>query len=198
MSILCPLSFGAIFKHSLNVTPTQHNQTWCSHVQWSVVRGCICLALCLLLCLCFCSKSTCLNDCFNLQISQLEKKLDQLRSDKHQLFLQLKKVLNQEEETRRRAQLKEQRYCWLICLKEKNERKNDYRSAVMNCLERIVIRKLMTLKVHLIHSSSQTRINVVQKMSSAVLYILFSNSQKHIHECSLLILARPLVLLEKN
>ena len=49
--------------------------------------------------------------CFNLQISQLEKKLDQLRSDKHQLFLQLKKVLNQEEETRRRAQLKEQRYC---------------------------------------------------------------------------------------
>ncbi|KAK7105807.1 G protein pathway suppressor 2-like isoform X2 [Littorina saxatilis] len=42
------------------------------------------------------------------QISQLEKRLDQLRSDKHQLFLQLKKVLNQEEETRRRAQLKEQ------------------------------------------------------------------------------------------
>ena len=47
---------------------------------------------------------------FNLQILQLEKRLEQLRSDKHQLFLQLKKVLNQEEETRRRAQLKEQRY----------------------------------------------------------------------------------------
>ncbi|XP_076438290.1 uncharacterized protein LOC143277391 isoform X2 [Babylonia areolata] len=42
------------------------------------------------------------------QISQLEKRLDQLRSNKHQLFLQLKKVLHQEEETRRRAQLKEQ------------------------------------------------------------------------------------------
>lgn len=42
------------------------------------------------------------------QIAQLEKKLEELRSDKHQLFLQLKKVLNQEEETRRRAQLKEQ------------------------------------------------------------------------------------------
>lgn len=42
------------------------------------------------------------------QIVQLEKRLEDLRSDKHQLFLQLKKVLNQEEETRRRAQLKEQ------------------------------------------------------------------------------------------
>ena len=41
-------------------------------------------------------------------ISQLDKRLEQLRSDKHQLFLQLKKVLNQEEETRHRAQLKEQ------------------------------------------------------------------------------------------
>ncbi|XP_025103012.1 G protein pathway suppressor 2-like isoform X2 [Pomacea canaliculata] len=42
------------------------------------------------------------------QIAQLERKLEQLRSEKHQVFLQLKKVLNQEEETRRRAQLKEQ------------------------------------------------------------------------------------------
>ncbi|KAL8589041.1 hypothetical protein ACOMHN_055054 [Nucella lapillus] len=42
------------------------------------------------------------------QISQLEKRLEHLRSNKHQLFLQLKKVLNQEDETRRRAQLKEQ------------------------------------------------------------------------------------------
>jgi len=36
------------------------------------------------------------------QISQLEQKLEQLREDKHQLFLQLKKVLN-EDETRRKA-----------------------------------------------------------------------------------------------
>ena len=137
--------------------------------------------------------------CFNLQISQLEKKLDQLRSDKHQLFLQLKKVLNQEEETRRRAQLKEQRYCWLICPKEKMKGK-----MITDQLSWIVLKVfwsencMMTLKMHLIHSSSLTRINVVQKMPSAVLYILFSNRQKHIHECSLLILAQPHVLLEKN
>nr|KAG5699789.1 hypothetical protein BaRGS_013509 [Batillaria attramentaria] len=43
------------------------------------------------------------------QLAQLERKLEQLRQEKHQLFLQLKKVLNQEEETRRRAQIKEQR-----------------------------------------------------------------------------------------
>lgn len=36
------------------------------------------------------------------QISQLEQKLEQLRQEKHQLFLQLKKVLN-EDETRRKA-----------------------------------------------------------------------------------------------
>ncbi|KAK7487184.1 hypothetical protein BaRGS_00021536 [Batillaria attramentaria] len=41
-------------------------------------------------------------------LAQLERKLEQLRQEKHQLFLQLKKVLNQEEETRRRAQIKEQ------------------------------------------------------------------------------------------
>lgn len=42
------------------------------------------------------------------QLSQLERKLEQLKQEKHQLFLQLKKVLNQEEDTRRRAQIKEQ------------------------------------------------------------------------------------------
>ena len=44
-----------------------------------------------------------------LQISQLEKKLEQLRVEKHELFSQLKKVLHQEDETRKRTQLKEQR-----------------------------------------------------------------------------------------
>ncbi|XP_053408577.1 G protein pathway suppressor 2-like isoform X2 [Mercenaria mercenaria] len=42
------------------------------------------------------------------QISQLEKKLEQLKAEKHELFSQLKKVLHQEDETRKRAQLKEQ------------------------------------------------------------------------------------------
>ncbi|XP_060577476.1 G protein pathway suppressor 2-like isoform X2 [Ruditapes philippinarum] len=42
------------------------------------------------------------------QISQLEKKLEQLGSEKHELFSQLKKVLHQEDETRKRTQLKEQ------------------------------------------------------------------------------------------
>ncbi|KAK3581691.1 hypothetical protein CHS0354_032410 [Potamilus streckersoni] len=42
------------------------------------------------------------------QIHQLEKKLESLKAEKHELFSQLKKVLNQEEESRKRAQLKEQ------------------------------------------------------------------------------------------
>lgn len=42
------------------------------------------------------------------QIAQLEKKLEQLKAEKHELFSQLKKVLHQEDETRKRAQLKEQ------------------------------------------------------------------------------------------
>lgn len=40
------------------------------------------------------------------QISQLEAKLTQLKEEKHQLFLQLKKVLN-EDDNRRRQQVKE-------------------------------------------------------------------------------------------
>ncbi|XP_059160962.1 G protein pathway suppressor 2-like [Physella acuta] len=44
----------------------------------------------------------------NEQIAQLEKKLEILKGQKHELFSQLKKVLHQEDETRRRAQQKEQ------------------------------------------------------------------------------------------
>ncbi|KAK6972966.1 G protein pathway suppressor 2 [Biomphalaria glabrata] len=44
----------------------------------------------------------------NEQILQLEKKLEILKGQKHDLFSQLKKVLHQEGETRRRAQQKEQ------------------------------------------------------------------------------------------
>lgn len=40
------------------------------------------------------------------QISQLEQRLQQLKEEKHQLFLQLKKVLN-EDDNRRRQLVKE-------------------------------------------------------------------------------------------
>ena len=39
----------------------------------------------------------------------MESKHESLKNEKHELFSQLKKVLHQEDETRRRAQLKEQR-----------------------------------------------------------------------------------------
>lgn len=38
----------------------------------------------------------------------MEKKLETLKAEKHELFSQLKKVLHQEDETRKRAQIKEQ------------------------------------------------------------------------------------------
>lgn len=41
------------------------------------------------------------------QISQLETKLTQLKDEKHQLFLQLKKVLNEDDNNRRRQLVKE-------------------------------------------------------------------------------------------
>lgn len=56
--------------------------------------------------------------CF-FQIAQLEKKLEQLKAEKHELFSQLKKVLHQEDETRKRAQIKEQKFVkfkvWFYC-----------------------------------------------------------------------------------
>ena len=42
-----------------------------------------------------------------LQIAQLEKKLEQLKQEKHDYFSRLKKVLHQEDETKKRAQQKE-------------------------------------------------------------------------------------------
>ncbi|XP_064598646.1 G protein pathway suppressor 2-like [Liolophura sinensis] len=42
------------------------------------------------------------------QIQKLEEKLEGFKQEKHELFSQLKKVLNQEEEARKRAQMKEQ------------------------------------------------------------------------------------------
>ncbi|WAR04994.1 hypothetical protein MAR_020363, partial [Mya arenaria] len=42
------------------------------------------------------------------KITQLEKKLEQLRQEKHDYFSQLKKVLHQEDETRKRAQQKDE------------------------------------------------------------------------------------------
>ncbi|KAK3107395.1 hypothetical protein FSP39_013705 [Pinctada imbricata] len=42
------------------------------------------------------------------QIVELEKKLETLKTEKHELFSQLKKVLHQEDESRKRAALKEQ------------------------------------------------------------------------------------------
>ncbi|XP_074652573.1 uncharacterized protein LOC141906967 [Tubulanus polymorphus] len=41
------------------------------------------------------------------QVSELEKKLESLRTEKHELFSSLKKVLHHEDETKRRTQLKE-------------------------------------------------------------------------------------------
>lgn len=46
------------------------------------------------------------------QISQLEERLAQLKDEKHQLFLQLKKVLN--EDDRRRQLVKESKY---VCIR---------------------------------------------------------------------------------
>lgn len=46
----------------------------------------------------------------HLKIAQLDKKMEDLKAEKHDLFSQLKKVLHQEDETRKKAQLKEQRY----------------------------------------------------------------------------------------
>ncbi len=43
------------------------------------------------------------------QICKLEDKLEGLKREKHELFSQLKKVLHQEGETKKKAQLKEQR-----------------------------------------------------------------------------------------
>ena len=42
------------------------------------------------------------------QIQRIEKSLEGLKQEKHELFSQLKKVLHQEDETRKRAQIKEQ------------------------------------------------------------------------------------------
>jgi G protein pathway suppressor 2 len=47
------------------------------------------------------------------QISQLEVRLAQLKDEKHQLFLQLKKVLN-EDDNRRRQLVKESKYVCII------------------------------------------------------------------------------------
>ncbi|KAK2179151.1 hypothetical protein NP493_509g01003 [Ridgeia piscesae] len=41
------------------------------------------------------------------QISQLQHKMEQLKQEKHELFSQLKKVLHQEDESRKRAQMKD-------------------------------------------------------------------------------------------
>jgi G protein pathway suppressor 2 len=49
------------------------------------------------------------------QISQLEVRLAQLKDEKHQLFLQLKKVLN-EDDNRRRQLVKESKY---VCIRVK-------------------------------------------------------------------------------
>lgn len=46
---------------------------------------------------------------FIMQIQKLEEKLEGFKQEKHELFSQLKKVLNQEEEARKRAQMKEQK-----------------------------------------------------------------------------------------
>lgn len=48
------------------------------------------------------------------QISQLELKLQSLKEEKHQLFLQLKKVLN-EDDNRRRQLVKESKYLFIYC-----------------------------------------------------------------------------------
>lgn len=49
------------------------------------------------------------------QISQLEVRLAQLKDEKHQLFLQLKKVLN-EDDNRRRQLVKESKYVFINIL----------------------------------------------------------------------------------
>ncbi len=46
------------------------------------------------------------------QIQQLEQRLESLKNEKHLLFSQLKKVLHQEDENRKRAQIKEQKYAY--------------------------------------------------------------------------------------
>ena len=50
----------------------------------------------------------------SLKVSQLNKKIETLKQEKHELFSQLKKVLHQEDETRKRAQLKEQRFIYFL------------------------------------------------------------------------------------
>ena len=63
----------------------------------------------------------------------------------------------------------------------------------MTRLERLVTKNyMMMLKMRLIHSNSPTRVNLVQRMPSTLLYSSLSNSQKHMQECSVLILAQPL------
>lgn len=47
------------------------------------------------------------------QISNLENELSQLKDEKHQLFLQLKKVLN-EDDNRRRQLIKETRFIYFL------------------------------------------------------------------------------------
>lgn len=54
--------------------------------------------------LCFVVKSR-----WFLQLTHLEKKLKELKAEKHELFNQLKKVLH-EDETKRRAMIKETKY----------------------------------------------------------------------------------------
>jgi len=44
------------------------------------------------------------------QISNLDNELSQLKAEKHQLFLQLKKVLNEDDKRRQLASLKETRF----------------------------------------------------------------------------------------
>ena len=44
-----------------------------------------------------------------MQIAEFERRLEILKNEKHELFSQLKKVLHHEDESRKRAQLKEQR-----------------------------------------------------------------------------------------
>lgn len=53
-----------------------------------------------------------------LKITQLDKKMEDLKAEKHDLFSQLKKVLHQEDETRKKAQLKEQRYSFNVFYRE--------------------------------------------------------------------------------
>lgn len=74
----------------------------------------------------------------HLKIAQLDKKMEDLKAEKHDLFSQLKKVLHQEDETRKKAQLKEQRYEFNAfstgssCLKRKKWNVNDFLSRTVS------------------------------------------------------------------